>query len=153
MGKVVSQGERERARLKPDSRKPAQQASGERLVFDHMVVPFSVSSNQFVLQDAAINGPLLGATMRGRIDFGHDTVALTGTYVPLYGVNALFQPLPVISDILNGRNNEGIFGITFAVQGRTSNPDIVVNPVSALAPGFLRQIFEFENQPAHTAQP
>ncbi|MGO8952429.1 MAG: AsmA-like C-terminal region-containing protein [Rhodomicrobium sp.] len=151
VGKVVSQAERERARLKPGA--PAQQASGERLIFDHMVVPFSVSSNQFFLQDAAINGPLLGATMRGRIDFGHDTVALTGTYVPFYGVNALFQPLPVISDILNGRNNEGIFGITFAVQGKTSNPDIVVNPVSALAPGFLRQIFEFENQPARAAQP
>jgi hypothetical protein len=152
VGKVVSQAEKERARLKPDSRTP-QQASGERLIFDRMVVPFSIGSNQFFLQDAAINGPLLGATMRGRIDFGHDTVALTGTYVPLYGFNALFQPLPVISDILNGRNNEGIFGITFAVQGKTSNPDIVVNPVSALAPGFLRQIFEFENQPARAAQP
>jgi hypothetical protein len=48
---------------------------------------------------------------------------------------------------LKGRENEGVLGITYAVQGKTSNPDVVVNPISMLAPGFLRQIFEFD-QPA-----
>ncbi len=147
VGRVVSQAEKERARLKPDSRNGGQQvSSGERLSFDRMVVPFSIAANQFQMQDAAINGPLLGATMRGRIDFGHETLALSGTYVPFYGLNGFLQGVPLLGDILNGRANEGIFGITFAVQGRTSNPEVVVNPASVLAPGFLRQVFEFENQ-------
>ncbi len=58
---------------------------------------------------------------------------------------------PLLGDLLKGRDNEGVFGITFAVQGKTSNPDVVVNPVSMLAPGFLRQIFEFDQTPGQPA--
>ncbi|MGO9486808.1 MAG: hypothetical protein ACLPX9_19915, partial [Rhodomicrobium sp.] len=80
VGKVVSQAERERARLKPDSRGPGQQASsGDRMSFDRMVLPFATGANEFQIHDAAINGPLLGATLRGRIDFTHETLALSGT--------------------------------------------------------------------------
>ncbi len=148
VGRVVSQAEKEGARYKPDARPAQHLSSGEPLQFDRMVVPFSVGASEFQLHDAAINGPLLGATLRGRIDFGHETLALSGTYVPLYGFNAALGSVPLLGDLLKGRDNEGIFGITFAVQGRTSNPDVVVNPVSVLAPGFLRQIFEFDHSPA-----
>jgi hypothetical protein len=149
VGRVVSQAEKGGARSGPDGRSVAQHvSSGEPLQFDRMVVPFSVGGNQFQLHEAAINGPLIGATMRGRIDFAHDTIALSGTYVPLYGVNAVIGVVPVIGDILKGRDNEGVFGITFAVQGKTSNPDVVANPIAIFAPGFLRQIFEFENNTA-----
>ncbi len=150
VGRVVSQAEKEGARHKPDSRNQ-QVVAGDRLQFDRMVVPFSVSANQFILRDAAINGPMIGATLRGRIDFGHETLALSGTYVPLYGFNAVFGAVPLLGEFLKGRDNEGVFGMTFAVQGRTSNPDVVVNPVSMLAPGFFRQIFEFEQTPGQPA--
>jgi hypothetical protein len=149
VGRVVSQAEREGARYKSDGRSVAQQvSSGEPLRFDRMTVPFSVGASQFQLHDAAINGPIIGATLRGRVDFSRDMIALSGTYVPLYGFNAVLGVVPLLGDLLKGRENEGVFGITFAVQGKTSNPDVVVNPVSVLAPGFLRQIFEFENSPA-----
>ena len=153
VGRVVSQAEREGARRKPDSRNATQHVSSEEpLQFDRMVVPFSVAANQFQLREAAINGPLIGATLRGRIDFAHETIALSGTYVPLYGFNSVLGAVPLLGDLLKGRENEGIFGITYAVQGRTSNPDVVVNPVSMLAPGFLRQIFEFEQGPVQQPQ-
>ncbi len=148
VGRVVSQAEKEGARYKPDGRAAQHVSSGDPLQFDRLVVPFSIGANQFQLRDAAINGPLVGATLRGRIDFGHETLALSGTYVPLYGFNAVLGVVPLLGDLLKGRDNEGVFGITFGVQGRTSNPDVAVNPVSVLAPGFFRQIFEFENAPA-----
>ena len=149
VGKVITQAEKEGARYKPETRNNAKHiSSGEPLQFDRMVVPFSVGGNQFHLHDAAINGPVMGATLRGPIDFAHETIALTGTYVPLYGFNSVLGAFPLIGDLLKGRENEGVFGITYAVQGKTSNPDVVVNPVSMLAPGFLRQIFEFDQAPA-----
>jgi hypothetical protein len=46
-----------------------------------------------------------------------------------------------------------LFGITFAVQGPTRNPDVKVNPVSVLAPGFLRQLFEFNQPETNIARP
>ncbi|MFP3920906.1 MAG: AsmA-like C-terminal region-containing protein [Dichotomicrobium sp.] len=115
--------------------------------FNTMRIPFSVGNGQFILRDAVINGPLLGATMRGRLDLKRDRVKLSGTYVPLYGLNAAISSVPIIGDLLTGRSGEGIFGMTFAVRGDIDNPEVLVNPVSAVAPGFLRQIFEFDQSP------
>jgi hypothetical protein len=148
VGEVLSgpkQGERPARQRQPQY--------NQQLEFDRMRVPFSVGAGQFVVHDAILNGPLLGATMRGNIDFRRERINVSGTYVPLFGLNAAFSSLPIIGDILSGRNGEGIFGITFAVQGQTSNPDVLVNPVSMVAPGFLRQLFEFDQTVPHIIPP
>lgn len=128
-----------------------QQKQGQRrrtsIDFNTMRVPFSVGNGQFILRDAVINGPLLGATMRGRLDLKRDHIKLSGTYVPVYGLNAAIGSVPILGDLLTGRSGEGIFGMTFAVRGDIDNPQVLVNPVSAVAPGFLRQIFEFDQNP------
>ncbi|WP_170936952.1 MULTISPECIES: AsmA-like C-terminal region-containing protein [Rhodomicrobium] len=116
----------------------------DQLQFDRLRVAFSVGNGQFILQDAAINGPVLGATLRGNIDFKRERVNVSGTYVPFYGLNGAIGLVPILGDLLVSRNGEGLFGITFAVKGATSNPDVLVNPMSMVAPGFLRQLFEFD---------
>jgi hypothetical protein len=116
----------------------------DRLQFDRMRVPFSVGDGRFVLHDAAINGPVLGATLRGVIDFDRERINLSGTYVPFYGLNGALGLVPILGDLLISRNGEGLFGMTFAVKGPTSRPDVLVNPMSVVAPGFLRQLFEFD---------
>ncbi|HKJ61327.1 MAG TPA: AsmA-like C-terminal region-containing protein, partial [Hyphomicrobiales bacterium] len=122
------------------------------LQFDRMHVPFAIGGGRFIVKDALINGPVLGATMRGSIDFASENISLSGTYVPLYGINGALGFLPILGELLVGRDGEGLFGITFAVRGKTSKPDVLVNPVSLVAPGFLRQIFEF-NQPPQPRVP
>jgi hypothetical protein len=37
---------------------------------------------------------------------------------------------------------DGIIGVNFAVSGPKDDPQFTVNPLSALAPGFLRRIFQ-----------
>ena len=110
--------------------------------FDRMRVQFSVGDGQLILRDMFINGPVLGATLRGRIDYGRQNVQLGGTYIPLYGLNSMFGALPIFGQLLVGRNGEGLLGITFAVDGPLAKPDVIVNPVSVVAPGIFRQIFE-----------
>jgi hypothetical protein len=133
-------------------RKPKQQNTNQ-LRFDRMRVPFSVGNGQFTLHDAAINGPVLGATLRGAIDFQRERINLSGTNVPLYGINGLLEDIPIISQIFIGRKGEGMFGITFAVKGPTSRPDVLVNPMSVVAPGFLRQLFEFDQSDPRAPPP
>ncbi len=118
-----------------------------RIVFNQMRAPFSVGGGKFVLHDSYINGPLLGATMRGQVDFKAQRVRLGGTYVPLYGLNSALGSIPIIGNLLVGRRGEGIVGITFAVHGPISDPKVVMNPVSVVAPGLFRQIFEFTGRP------
>ncbi len=150
LGKVVTRAEQENTRQRPGGEAVAQAASsGAPLQFDRMTVPFSTTSGQFILHNFAINGPVLGATMRGSIDLGRDALNLSGTYVPLYGLNSVLGGVPLLGELLGGR--EGVLGITFAVQGRMGNPDVRVNPLSMVAPGFLRQLFEFDNNQQEAA--
>ena len=81
--------------------------------------------------------------MRGRVDFKTKTVNLGGTYVPLYGLNSALGAIPILGGIFVGREGEGVVGITFAIQGQLDDPNVLVNPISVVAPGIFRQIFEF----------
>lgn len=123
------------------------QARRDRITFNKLRAPFTVGNGQFVLRDAYMNGPTLGATMRGRVNFSQDTVDLGGTYVPLYGLNSALGQIPLLGNLLVGRQGEGIVGITFAIKGNLSDPAVLVNPMSVVAPGIFRQIFEFQGQP------
>jgi hypothetical protein len=42
-----------------------------------------------------------------------------------------------------GGDKEGLLGVTYEVVGRPSVPVLRINPISALAPGILRKVFEF----------
>jgi hypothetical protein len=120
-----------------------QQVVRQRILFNQLRAPFSVGAGRFRLKDAYMNGPLLGATMRGTVDFKSKTVDLGGTYVPLYGLNSALGSIPLLGRVLVGRQGEGVVGITFAIKGRLEEPSVLVNPMSVMTPGIFRQIFEF----------
>lgn len=125
--------------------KKAKQVGGQDIIpFTRLVAPFSIGHEQFILHDSYVSGELLGATMRGSLDFQNERVRLGGTYIPLYGLNAAVGAVPVLGDILVGRQGEGMLGITFGIYGKLSKPEVLVNPMSLVAPGVFRQIFEFE---------
>ena len=113
--------------------------------FDRLKAPFIYGEGQLILHDTYVNGPMVGATLRGTIDFRARKVRLGGTYVPLYGLNAAVGEIPVLRELLVGRQGEGVFGVTFAIQGELARPLMIVNPVSLLTPGVFRQIFDFNN--------
>ncbi len=125
--------------------------SGQRRVvrevfeFDHMKAPFSAGHGQFVLDESYIKGPLLGATIRGKVDFGARRVNLGGTYVPLQGINSAFCDIPLVGPLVSGLKCEGVFGLTYAIQGSMSDPQVIVNPLSMFTPGILRGIMEMTN--------
>jgi hypothetical protein len=124
-------------------RKQQQQVVRQRIAFNQLRAPFSVGGGKFRLKDAYMNGPLLGATMRGTVDFKAQTVDLGGTYVPLYGLNSALGSIPLLGRVLVGRQGEGVVGITFAIKGKLDEPQVLVNPMSVMTPGIFRQIFEF----------
>jgi len=120
-----------------------QQVTRQRIGFNQLRAPFTVGAGKFRLKDAYMNGPMLGATMRGTVDFKAQTVDLGGTYVPLYGLNSALGAIPILGRVLVGRQGEGVVGITFAIKGKLDDPSVLVNPMSVMTPGIFRQIFEF----------
>ncbi|ABS64874.1 hypothetical protein Plav_3269 [Parvibaculum lavamentivorans DS-1] len=116
---------------------------GEGILFDHLELPFTVTENRIRIKDARMSGPAIGLTMNGQIDRAADLVDMEGTLVPAYTINSFLGQVPVLGPLIVGREGEGIFAITYGVRGKTDEPTVVVNPLSALAPGFLRRLFEF----------
>ena len=114
-----------------------------RISFKRLRAPFVVGAGKFRLRDAYVNGPQLGATLRGTVNFKSQTVDLGGTYVPLYGLNSALGAVPILGKLLVGRQGEGVVGITFAIKGKLDDPTVLVNPMSVMAPGIFRQIFDF----------
>ena len=110
--------------------------------FSGMKVDFTRMPGRVALRDGVVRGPLLGGTIDGVVDYAHDELHLHGTLVPLYGPNNLLGQLPLVGLFLGGEK-EGLVGITYEVVGRPGNPVLRINPISALAPGLLRKVFEF----------
>ena len=48
----------------------------------------------------------------------------------------------MIGDILTGPEKEGIFAANYSAKGPTDDLEIFVNPLTVLAPGILRDLFD-----------
>ncbi len=112
------------------------------IAFSGMRVEFTRMPGRVALRDGVVRGPLLGGTIDGVVDYARDDVHLRGTLVPLYGPNNLLGQLPLLGLFLGGEK-EGLVGITYEVVGKPGTPILRINPISALAPGLLRKVFEF----------
>jgi hypothetical protein len=109
--------------------------------FSRLHAMLQKTNGRLTVRDGAIANPSIGSTLEGWIDFDRDTLDVSGTFVPAYGVNNLFGQLPVIGLVLGGGEQEGLIGLNFRVSGKLNAPVLSVNPLSAIAPGFLRKIF------------
>ena len=118
------------------------QAHRNAIDFSGMRVEFTRMPGKVALREGVVRGPLLGGTIDGVVDYGRDDVHLRGTLVPLYGPNNLLGQIPVVGLFMGG-DKEGLLGITYEVIGHPGNPVLRINPISALAPGLLRKVFEF----------
>ncbi|QEE38545.1 MULTISPECIES: DUF3971 domain-containing protein [unclassified Methylobacterium] len=115
-------------------------AAGD-VTFDRMRANFVRSGSRVDFSDAAISNAAMGFTLSGWLDTGRERTDMTGTFVPLYGLNNVASQLPLLGPLLGGGHNEGLFAVNFRVSGKLASPDVSVNPLSAIAPGFLRKLF------------
>lgn len=112
--------------------------------FSRLRAEFSRQNGQLTVRDGVVKGPTIGATIEGRIDYPANEVRMSGTFVPMYGLNNIFGQLPVVGLILGGGSDEGLIGVTYEVVGTPGQPQLRINPISAMAPGLVRKIFEFQ---------
>lgn len=111
-------------------------------------IGFQGMDGEFVLDDGTattelmrVYGAALGFTAKGEIDFDADEIDLTGVVVPAYSINNFLSKIPLLGTLLTGGEGEGLFAVVYSVDGQVDDPDVSVNPLSALTPGFLRNIF------------
>lgn len=118
--------------------------------FDRARVEFSRTAGRIDFKDAAIYGNQIGFTLGGFIDYGRDRLDISGTFVPAYGLNNVFAQVPLFGPLLGGSQYEGLFAVNFRTMGSMTAPTLTVNPLSAVAPGFLRKLFGVGMEPQQT---
>ncbi|MBT6510945.1 MAG: hypothetical protein HOL02_10930 [Rhodospirillaceae bacterium] len=112
------------------------------LEFDGALMPFHKEGDVVTLYDARVFGPSIGITIGGTVDLGTDQLDLAGTLVPAYMFNSALGEIPLLGDILTGtEEGGGIFAFAFDVTGHRDEPEVIVDPLSVLAPGILRNMF------------
>ncbi len=109
--------------------------------FQKLDLRFTKIGELISVESGALRGPVLGGAVDGELNLATQQMNLKGTFVPAYAVNNLFGQIPLLGQLVGGRNG-GLLGVTFRVTGSIDNPVISVNPMSAIAPGIFRKIFE-----------
>ncbi len=117
---------------------------------DTREVKFEIASSELVFRPgrlevakAIARGPLAGFSIQGLVFDSNNQTRLTGTFLPAYGLNRLFGEIPVLGALLGNGRDRGLIGVTFKLDGSYDDPNVTVNPLSVIAPGIFRSIFEF----------
>jgi hypothetical protein len=115
---------------------------GTGIMFGESKLTFHSRHRKIALNDGLFSGPMLALTLSGIVDQQAETLDLKGALVPLSRLNSLLGGLPLIGDLIVGRKDEGIIGLDYSITGPSSQPVPSVNPLSVLAPSFLKRIFD-----------
>ena len=120
---------------------------GDGIKFTRLDSSFIYQNGVLSLKETRAFGPAVGFSLDGNLERVTKTVDFTGTVVPAYTINTVLGKVPVLGELLLGGEGEGVFAVTFAVKGTLDQPRVSVNPLSALAPGFLRGIVSILTPP------
>lgn len=117
---------------------------------DTREVKFEIASSDLKFQPgrldiarAVARGPIAGFSIQGLVFDSNNQTRLTGTFLPAYGLNRLFGEIPILGALLGNGRDRGLIGVTFKLDGSYDDPNVTVNPLSVIAPGIFRSIFEF----------
>ncbi len=115
---------------------------GGGMSFSVLDAPFSYVDGKVRINDARAAGAALGITAKGVADLESELVDFEGTIVPAYALNSLLGSIPLLGAVLTGgEKGGGVFAFNYSMRGDKDNPEVNVNPLSGLTPGFLRHIF------------
>jgi hypothetical protein len=84
------------------------------------------------------------ARLPGHLRDQRGNMDMTGTFMPAYGLNRLFANCRSSASSSATARDRGLIGITFKLTGKLDAPNLTINPLSIIAPGVFRNIFEFQ---------
>ena len=122
---------------------PAVLLSGDGLAFDTLEIKFTDDKTVRTIEEIYAVGPSITILMEGYVENKSGLTSLRGTMVPAKEINKLISKIPVIGDILIGKEiGEGVFGVSFKMKGPPGKIKTTVNPIKTLTPRFITRSLE-----------
>ncbi len=110
-----------------------EQLGGQGIHFREVDAKFRLTPSQIILTSSSAIGPSMGLSMDGLYAVESGTLNMQGVISPVYLINGIGSVLT--------RKGEGVIGFSYRLTGDAKDPQVAVNPLSALAPGMLRELF------------
>lgn len=107
--------------------------NGDGIYFSDVSADFRLAPSRITLRQASAVGASMGLSMDGVFVPDSGQIAMQGVISPVYALNAVGSGLT--------RRGEGLFGFNYSITGTAQDPQVFVNPLTALAPGGLRNLF------------
>jgi hypothetical protein len=114
---------------------------GKGLFFKKLVAPFHLADRRLELTESRAFSASLGLTAHGSVDLPNNRFDIQGTIVPAYFFNALLGDIPLIGRYFSPEKGGGVFAAKYELVGPIDDPQVHVNPLSLITPGFLRGMF------------
>ncbi len=92
--------------------------------------------------DGSITGLQIGLTYNGTLYDAKNLMNLRGTFMPAIGISKILALIPIVGQILSNGKDSALIGITYHLKGPTAKPKLLLNPLSIVAPGIFKKIFE-----------
>lgn len=120
---------------------------GNGIAFKKFTAPFTLHKDIITIEKAKTFGPAIGLTGEGTVTMPKVLLDISGAVVPSYTLNSVLGNVPLVGGLLTGGDGGGVFAARYSIKGDSKNPDVSVNPLSMLTPGFLRGLFDiFEDK-------
>ena len=84
---------------------------------------FAWAGGRLALSDGIMSGPEMGLLFEGDADITRDTLDISGSYAPLYGLNNLVTNIPLVGPLIAGGAHEGVIALNYRVTGRGQRAD------------------------------
>ena len=114
-----------------------------RAYFDQASAVLHYGDGRLGVSNGIIRGPVFGSSFAGILYDRESRIDIVGSFMPAYSVNRIFGSIPLVGRILGNGNEGGLLGLTYQLSGAFASPTLTVNPISIIAPGVFRQIFEY----------
>ncbi|MEP6563950.1 MAG: hypothetical protein ABJB10_02355 [Mesorhizobium sp.] len=114
-----------------------------RVKFERGFSEIEKGAGYLKLANGVLRGSRIGTTFQGTLYDQDNNMDMTGTFMPAYGLNRIFGELPLVGVLLGNGRDRGLIGVTYRLKGNANKPVLDINPLSVIAPGIFRSIFEY----------
>lgn len=116
--------------------------TGQGMPMHALEVSFRLDRGTLLRLDRArLVGSDLGLRADGSVDLAAGRIDLSGTVAPAYTLNRLLGRIPLLGPLMSGSRSDAALAATFTVSGPLADPQVRVNPLAALVPGAIRELF------------
>ena len=114
--------------------------SGKGILINKLKAEFTLENGILDLKKYEAYGPDIGFSNQGKIYLRKKEIDLEGAIIPMVTLNKIIGSIPLLGKILTNER-KGIWSFAYSITGNIEEPQVKVNPIKTITPGFIQKFF------------